>query len=194
MVTDNENLMRDAQNSLKGKWPLAVGTFFIYMLIMAALSAPGFGIGSLILGGAFALGVAIFSLNLSRGLDARLEQLFDGFRDFSRALVAYLLMCLWVLLWTLLLIIPGIIAALSYAMTFYILADEKSITPSQALEKSKQMMNGYKWKLFRLMLWFLGFALLCVLTFGIGFLWFIPFAHITLAKFYDDIKAQPLNS
>ena len=55
-------------------------------------------------------------------------------------------------------------------------------------DKNKQMMNGYKMNLFLMFLMFLGMALLCILTLGIGFLWFIPFANVTLAKFYMDIK------
>ena len=80
------------------------------------------------------------------------------------------------------------IAALSYAMTFYIIADDPNIGPLDAIDKSKQMMKGYKTKLFLMFLMFLGMALLCILTLGIGFLWFIPFANVTLAKFYMDIK------
>jgi uncharacterized membrane protein len=102
--------------------------------------------------------------------------------------VAYLLVVLYIILWTLLLIVPGIIAALSYSMTFYILADEPAIKAEDALRKSKAMMDGYKLKLFYLCLWFFLLALLCVLTLGIGFLWFIPFVNVTMAKFYDDIK------
>jgi uncharacterized membrane protein len=91
-------------------------------------------------------------------------------------------------LWALLLVIPGIIAALGYSMTFYILADDESIKAEDALKKSKLMMEGHKLKLFYLYLRFFLLALLCVLTLGIGFLWLIPFINITMAKFYDDIR------
>jgi uncharacterized membrane protein len=91
----------------------------------------------------------------------------------------------------LLLIIPGIIAALSYSMTFFIIADDESIEPMEALKKSKKMMEGYKLKLFYLSIRFFGLALLCILTLGIGFLWLIPYTYVTMAKFYDDIKDNP---
>lgn len=182
--------MQNARESLKDKWGLAIGTFIIYSLIMGAagaIKAPG-SIISLLIGGPFALGAATFSLNISRGKDAKLEQIFQGFNRFSTALGAYLLMLLFVILWTLLLIIPGIIAALSYSMTFYILSDDQTIRAEDALKKSKIMMEGYKLKLFYLCLRFFLLALLCVLTLGIGFFWLIPFIHISMAKFYDDIK------
>jgi uncharacterized membrane protein len=88
------------------------------------------------------------------------------------------------------LIIPGIIAALSYSMTFYILADDQEIKAEDALRKSKMMTEGYKLKLFYLGLRFLLLAFLCVLTLGIGFFFLIPFIHVTMAKFYDDIKGK----
>ena len=145
-------------------------------------------LGTLLITGPMTLGLAYFSLSIARGQYAQLQQIFDGFNNFGTALGAYLLMLIFTLLWMLLLIIPGIIAALSYAMTFYIIADDPNIGPLDAIDKSKQMMNGYKMKLFLMFLMFLGMALLCILTLGIGFLWFIPFANVTLAKFYMDIK------
>ena len=192
MSTENITLMRASREALKDKWGLAIGTFLIYILITGLPGSvePRATIFSLIIGGPLALGVAIFSLSISRGQDARLEQLFLGFNRFSTALGAYLLMILYVVLWTLLLVVPGIIAGLGYSMTFYILADEPSIKAEEALRKSKAMMDGYKLKLFYLGLRFFLLALLCILTLGIGFLWLIPFVNVTMAKFYDDIKGN----
>ena len=189
-VTENRILMQMARESLKGKWGLAVGAFFVYMLITFVVQQlPFFGfIVSLVISGPLTLGVVLFSLALSRNKQPKFEQIFHGFENFTTALVAYLLMTLFVLLWMLLLIIPGIVAALSYAMTFYIIADDSKIDASQAIKKSKRMMYGYKWKLFCLGLRFIGWALLSILTLGIGFLWFVPYVNISMAKFYDDIK------
>jgi uncharacterized membrane protein len=198
MSTENIILMRAARASLKDKWGLAILTFFIYTLL-ATVSGSAKVYGSfltissaigLILSGPLALGAAYFSLSISRGQEARLEQIFQGFNSFSTAFITYLLVLVYVLLWTLLLIIPGIIAALGYSMTFYILADDPLIKPQDALKKSKAMMDGYKMKLFYLWLRFFLLALLCILTLGIGFLWLIPYVHVTMAKFYDDIKGN----
>jgi len=196
MSTDNQTLMRASRESLSGKWGIAILTFFIYTLLTTAtgtLRPHGSVLTissmlTLILGGPLALGAAIFSLSVARGKEGMLEHLFQGFNNFSTAFVAYLLVLVYVFLWTLLLIVPGIIAALGYSMTFYILADDPALKPQEALRKSKSMMNGYKLKLFYLWLRFFLLALLCILTLGIGFLWLIPYVHVTMAKFYDDIK------
>ncbi len=195
MKTENVELMRMARESLKGKWGLAIGTFVVYMLVaMACQIIPFAGpfIGILI-GGPLYLGLAIFWLDLSRNKEAKLEQIFEGFNNFAKALGAYLLMVLFILLWALLLIIPGIIAAFSYSMTFYILADEPAIGAMDALDKSKKMMDGYKWKYFCLILRFIGWSLLCILTLFIGYLWLIPYMQVTMAKFYDDVKGNAVS-
>lgn len=190
MPTENTILMRRALDALRGKWVLAIGSFLLYGLLVSsagALKASG-AVISLVIAGPFMLGASMFSLNISRGHEARVEQLFQGFNNFATALGAYLLMILFICLWSLLLVIPGIIAALSYSMTFYLLADEPSLRADEALMKSKTMMMGYKSKLFGLFLRFFLLALLCVLTLGIGFLWLVPFIHVTLAEFYTDLK------
>lgn len=190
MATPNLHLMQQARQSLEGKWGLAIGTTLLYTIITGGLQAvTGFGfIASLVIGGPMAYGISKFSLLLSRNEEARLEQIFDGFQNFQRNLITYVMVVCYTILWTLCLIVPGIIAALSYAMTFYILYDDENISPADAIDKSKLMMNGHKLKLFYLCLRFLIWALLCVLTLGLGFLLLLPYMQITFAKFYEDIK------
>jgi uncharacterized membrane protein len=192
MKTENKELMRQAREALTGKWGLAIGTFVVYILILFAVQViPVIGpIAGLIIGGPLVLGITIFSLSLSRKQDANLSQLFEGFNRFGIALGAYLLMVLFIILWMLLLIIPGLIAAISYAQTFYILAEDDKISAMEAIDKSKKMMYGYKWKYFCLGLRFLGWLLLCILTLGIGLLWLMPYIQVSAARFYDDIKDQ----
>lgn len=197
MKTENVVLMKMARESLKEKWGLAIGAFVVYILIVGAIQVaahfyPISSLLSLFIAGPFVVGLATFSISLSRNQDAKFEQIFKGFIIFWKSLGTYLLMILFVLLWLLLLIIPGIIAALSYSMTFYILADDNSIGAMEAINKSKIMMYGYKWKYFCLGLRFLGWALLCILTLGIGFLWLMPYMYVSFAKFYDDVKENPI--
>jgi uncharacterized membrane protein len=192
MNTTNALLISQARNRLNGKWGLAIGTFLIQMIILSATGSlhTFANIISLLIGGPFALGAAFFSLAIARNKEARLEMIFAGFNQFTTSMVAYLLMVLYVVLWSLLLIVPGIIAALSYALTFYIIADDPDIKAEDALRKSKTMMDGHKLKLFYLCLRFFLLALLCILTLGIGFLWLVPLVNVTMAGFYDDVKGK----
>lgn len=186
----NITIMQQARTSLSGKWRLAIGTLLIYIIIT---SVPDHleGVGtliSLIISGPFSLGLAMFSLNITRDKEARLEQIFEGFHHFETAFKAYLLILLNVIVKLLLLIVPGIMTALAYSMTYYVLADNSKLTAREAMKKSENMMMGHKLKLFQLGLRLFGLALLCILTLGIGFLWLFPYANITVAKFYDDVK------
>ena len=198
MTKDNAVLMQMARESLRGKWNTVVPIFLIYIIITAALQGvsevfPLAGLISLILSGPIALGISIFSLNIAGDNDLKAEQLFEGFKNFGTSVVAYLLMVIFILLWSILLIIPGIIAALSYSMTFFIIAEDSSIDAVEALKKSKEMMDGHKWKYFCLSLRFIGWALICILTLGIGFLWLLPYIQVTNVKFYEDIKEANLS-
>ena len=190
MKNQNIAFMRSAKESLHDKWGIAAGVSVVLMIILTLVNGiPKVGpILSIIIGGAFTLGYAIFILTISRAGEPHFEQLFEGFRDFERSTITYLLMTLYVLLWTLLLIIPGIIAAISYSMTFYILADDKNIKPGDALRKSKVLMDGHKLQLFYLGLRFIGWGILSIITFGIGFIWLMPYMQVTFAKFYDELK------
>ena len=191
-TTENSILMAQARECLSDKWGLVIGTFVVYTVIIIPISLiPVVGwIISILIGGPMSIGIAIFTLSVSRKQDAQLAQIFEGFQKFSVGLAAYLLIAAFVILWMLLLIIPGIIAALSYSMTYYIIADNDSIGALDAITKSKEMMRGNKWKLFCLGFRFFGWGLLCILSVGIGFLWLYPYMMVSFAQFYDDIKRQ----
>jgi uncharacterized membrane protein len=192
MKKENAVLMKEARETLAGNWGLAIGVCFLYMLIeIIVRSTHKVGpVLSILISGPMLLGISTFALAFSRKQQASVHQLFVGFSEFLRALYAYLLKMLFIILWTLLLIVPGIIAALSYSQTFFILAEDKTISPSDAIKKSKAMMMGNKMKLFRLGLAFFGWFLLSILTLGIGFLWLVPYIQITMAKFHDDISPK----
>ena len=79
------------------------------------------------------------------------------------------------------------IFCLSVAMTTFILVDKEGIGVFKAIGLSIKMMKGYKWKLFLLYLSFIGWALLCILTLGIGYLWLAPYIYLTLTNFYKEL-------
>jgi len=188
--TENKILMANARDSLRGFWGLAIGALIIYFLVFCVLGLfPVIGtIATYIIVGPMTVGGVRFTLSVSRREKPEIGQLFSGFDRFGTHLAAYLLQTLFVCLWTLLLIIPGIIAALSYSMTYFIIAEDSSISASEAITKSKKMMKGNKWKLSYLGFRFTGWFLLAMLSCGIGFLWVGPYMYVSYAKFYDDLK------
>ena len=57
-----------------------------------------------------------------------------------------------------------------------------------AFKKAKEMMKGNKWRLFKLEFSFFGWAVLCVLTFGIGAFFLAPYICAASAEFYAELK------
>lgn len=192
MLKDNSQLRAEARQALQGKWPMAAVAALIYSVIVGGLSAIPFigGLCSLFIGLPVAYGIAIVMLSVYRGKDIDFGVLFEGFQDYSRIFVTKLLQAIYTLLWSLLLVIPGIIKSYSYAMTDFILKDEPEMKNNAAIEKSMAMMENNKMKLFLLDLSFIGWALLAIVTFGIGFLFLQPYMQVSRAAFYEDLKAQ----
>lgn len=98
-------------------------------------------------------------------------------------------------LWTILFIIPGFIKGYSYAMTPYILKDkfaagQTDIGATEAITESRHLMDGHKMDLFVLDLSFIGWGLLGIITFGIGFIWIVPSYRQTKANFYRSLVAN----
>lgn len=78
-------------------------------------------------------------------------------------------------------------------MTNYILIENKGMRVGEAIQKSKEIMRGNKWKLACLQGRFIGWSILCLFTFGIGFLWLYPYSVVSMAQFYDDIKRDSVD-
>jgi uncharacterized membrane protein len=189
MLLSNAELRSAARTQLEGSWGQAALTYLVYSVILGAAAGLA-GIGNLIVGGPIDLGFTHYVLRLKRSKHAQIEDLFDGFRHFEHSLVLYIVRTLFIVLWSLLLIVPGIVAALRYSMAMYILHDNPELTGMDALRRSKDLTKGYKGRLFGLYLSFIGWAILCIFTLGIGYLWLVPYIKVAEANFYEGLKAE----
>ncbi len=184
----NSELRAEARKVLSGNWGDAVVVMLVYGAINVLLCIPFLGdVLSIFVGLPLAYGCSVLFLGALRGGEIRVGKLFDGFNGYGRVLGTMLLECVYVILWTLLLIIPGIVKGYSYALTSYILKDRPDLKYNGAIEESMRLMDGHKMKLFLLDLSFIGWALLCILTLGIGFLWLTPYASTARAAFYENL-------
>ena len=150
-----------------------------------------FGLASFLLGGVLQLGYARFLLRQHDGKPTEFNDLFSQFDRFGTGFAQHFLRSLYTLLWSLLLIIPGIIAALSYAMTPFILEEHPELTASEAIRRSKELMRGHKTDLFILELTFIGWSLLCILTLNLGHIALNPYKNAAYAVFYREITKKP---
>jgi len=163
------------------------------MVLLSVLSFLGilFAILHFVIGGAVTLGYVKFNLSMVDRKPATFAQLFSEFHRLGAGIAMQLLRAIYTFLWTLLFIFPGIYAAYGYSMTPYILAENPEMRANDAITKSKELMNGNRWRLFCLEISFIGWSLLCVLlTLGIGVFWLKPYMEASFAAFYREISAE----
>lgn len=172
-----------------GGWNEALTGFIIGSATFIILAALIMAVVYFVLGGVVGVGYARFNLDLvDRQKEPEIGALFGYFTYWKTTAAAKFLQGLYVFLWSLLFVIPGIVAGYSYAMTGYILAEHPELTASEAIEQSKQMMSGNRFRLFCLQFSFIGWDLLCALTVGIGNLWLRPYKQAAEAAFYREVS------
>ncbi len=205
----------EAKQSLKGKWGLAILvsilTFAINSfipLLMEILFSGGFNawsssdsppVTAQLVSWIFtiALSPVIYGyysvfLDMERSNSVIAKNLFQAFEAsiYFKVLGIYFLSTLYIVLWSLLLLIPGIIKAMAYSQIYFILKDDQTIGVNEAITKSRKMMDGHKGKYFLLLLSFVGWAFIGVITLGIAFLWIIPYYTASLAAFYEKLTKE----
>ena len=174
--------------STGGDLDSGIGAFLAGSAIYITIAAIAMGIAFFILGSVISVGYKKYNLKLTDKKEAGFDNLFAYFPYWKNVLKTKVLKTIYEILWTLLFIVPGIIASFSYAMTDYILAENPELTASEAIEKSKDMMEGNRWRLFCLEISFIGWELLSILTLGIGNLWLTPYMEAARAAFYREVS------
>lgn len=116
---------------------------------------------SLLFSPALMLGCDRYFLNLLVGRDSGVrEGLLGRMGIWPKALWLYVQMGVRIFLWSLLLVVPGILAAIRYSMAPYFMAQDPSVSASEAIEKSKHAMKEMKLAYFSLIISFIGWSLL----------------------------------
>src|SRR5574344_2680520 len=204
-IYDKSRIKRKAKKDLAGKWGTSVLTVLVYAIIVVAISGLVYWISQaaglskdatellnsivgILIDGTIAVGLVGYFMNIARGKDAKVNDLFSYTNLIGVVILTVILVAIFTTLWTLLLIVPGIIAAISYSQVMYIIIDDPKIDAMAAIKESKEIMNGHKMDYFVLQLSFIGWSILATITFGIGYLWLTPYMATTNANFYDSIK------
>ncbi|MDR0307746.1 MAG: DUF975 family protein [Chitinispirillales bacterium] len=187
----------------------------VTMIIILVLFIIG-----ILISGPFNLGLTGLFLKRIRGEATAVKNIFDGFKCFAPSALLGIFMMVFIVLWCLLLLVPGIIKGLSYSMSYFIMNDNPEIKPLEVLKRSKDMMKGQKWKLFKLYLSFIGWFFLALLPMVIiyavipdpasnftawvlleilslpliGFFLVAPYVWLSVANFYENLKMKARNA
>ena len=74
-----------------------------------------------------------------------------------------------------------------YQLSYLVAIDNPDLTAKEVVEKSANIINGKRWKLFCLQFSFIGWAILSVVTLGIGFIFLLPYVHFAIVAFYKSL-------
>lgn len=74
-----------------------------------------------------------------------------------------------------------------YQLSYLVAIDNPELTAKESVERSASLMEGKRWKLFCLQFSFIGWAILSTITFGIGFLWLVPYIEFASIVFYKSL-------
>ena len=200
-MESNSTYRKRALANLEDKWFDAAIVAFVYFFIYQGINwvvgnflgtteGVAFNLAWMMLCFPLIWSFSAMFLDFIRGEKLECGKLFNGYNDFVRIFIAYFLYFLIISIGCVFLIVPGIIFAFMFGLIPFILKDDKKIGAVDALKKSAAMMKGHKMDMFLLYLSFIGWAILSLLTLGIGFLFLSPYINTTVAHYYEDLKAE----
>lgn len=77
-----------------------------------------------------------------------------------------------------------------YSLANIIAIENENLTSKECVEKSKELMTGKRAKFFWLQLSFVGWAILSLITLGIGYLWLAPYMQMASIAFYKHLEGN----
>lgn len=160
------------------------------------------------------LGLTKVYLEISHERRPDVSTFFSGFDQFGQSLVVYLLLCipsfimatlvaspLLVMLitdnydglalyciWSAFIVLADYCIMLGFSMIYYIMAEQPELSAIDVFKASWQMMKGWKWDFFLFQLSFFFWFLLGTLTFGIAYIYVVPYIGVATANYYHNIK------
>ncbi|KPK81368.1 MAG: hypothetical protein AMJ81_10640 [Phycisphaerae bacterium SM23_33] len=214
-------IMSQAWTRMSGRWGLAIGVALLYFLLYNAVNSVPLGAlilaGPLTLGAVIFFLTYVRGGNAEIGM---LFAGFRNFANALLAfLLMFAFTCLWMLLGVVPGVLAGIavgaavepevglavgailcaigafiamvLVTLRYSQVFYLLADDPSLGPMEAIRRSIEIMRGNKLRLFALMLVFGLVSLFCMIVICVGwvflFVFAAPFFWVCYTVFYDDL-------
>lgn len=236
MKRSSKELKRIARDILNDRYSIPMGAFLLASAIPAVIELPfSMFLGTspttsqlvitliaecLILTIGFVLnaGVNRIHLNMTRGNDFQMRQLFDPFRSGTeRFFLAGLLLLLLsaaaslpliagmffflvaelsagsvmvLIVCALVSLVLTTLVSITYQFLSFILLEQPQMNIRTVFRECRLLIRGHKSRLFYILLSFLGWELLIVASFGIASLWITPYINETLTVFYLDCTGE----
>ena len=163
------------------------------------------------------LGITLFFLNIACGQPYSFKDLFYGYRERTNTALALAAAMVLVEVVTLApyqfvldrylengestYLVAGIVLgivglciyvpfSLAFSISYFLMLDFPQYGAKELLKLCLKVMKGQKKRLFYIQLSFIPLMLLCILSFGVGFLWLTPYMQMTYTYFFLDVM-QP---
>ena len=136
------------------------------------------------------VGMSAVHLDLVSGTGSiKIRKFFNGFTEVVDNFQIGFMYALHIIVWGCLFILPGILVGYSYSMAFYVKREHPDYTWRECFDESERIMEGNRWRLFKLHCNFLGWYIVGILAFlGVGLLWVAPYVSVSTAVFYEEAK------
>ena len=177
---------RAALSTLRGNWGGAILVSLVYAVLVSVLSLIG-GVGTLLFGSILLIGYYNTLIQASMQNSFKVETIFSGINSetLGTRITISVLKNIYLALWSCLFFIPGLVKSYSYMLTEYIALMNPDMSANECITESRRLMNGHKMNMFILDLSFIGWAILCVFTFGIGSLFLTPYIAQTRIEYIN---------
>lgn len=138
------------------------------------------------------VGMGTIALYLRAHDDVTLAQIKDLWHPapFVRYLGLSLLLLVILGIGFVLLIIPGIILSIMFQFAPYLVID-KGLGPIEALKESARLTKGYKWKLLRFNICYIGVLIVGAICLVVGLLAAMPIMLLATAHVYRTLGSTP---
>ncbi len=87
-------------------------------------------------------------------------------------------------------VLISVIFSLMFAFVPFIIVEDESMGIFKSLSCSMKVTKGNKWRIFMMFLSFLGWMFLALFTFGLLYLWLIPYMSISFGNLYLELKQE----
>ena len=193
-------LKERAKEHLKDNWKQAIFGFAIILVIsgLCGLLFIDLRFRFIIIIYTFLLpvyiGYARLHYTLAKGKKASVKNMLPivNGKEYGRSLFGIWTYTVFLIGWSLLLVVPGIYKAFSYSMTLLIMQDSEfsHLNGYYAITTSREYMNGHKLEYFDLLVSFIGWYLLVIVTGGIAAFYVVPYVQQAKVEYYLELKKE----
>lgn len=154
--------------------------FYFFDLLLLFIIIGPFRVGS----------AAVYTDLVRNGDGVKIHKFFYGFKNFFANFILGVMYVIQVSLWSVFFVIPGIYVAYSYALVFHVKRDHPEYSWKYCFDESERLMDGKRFKLFKLQISHLGWFIVGGAFLGVGMYWAEPYLETSVALFYEEAKAS----